>query len=214
MKRGRDSSLKPKWYSVPTPYLLELPGHELLIQYYIVNRLSLLLSLSMEKAMSENSATDESEVLKQVIDSLRNLNEDSRNRLLKTLLTYFDYRGSAPTSNGSGGIPSPKSDREPFFGDRPALSPKDFMHEKDPKTDVERVTCLAYYLTNYRDKPHFKTVDISQLNTEAAQIKLSNPSASIENATAAGLLTTAGGGSKQISVHGDKVVMRSRTGAR
>lgn len=157
--------------------------------------------------MAEKPTPDESEVLKQVIDSLRNLNEDSRNRVLKTVLTFFDFQGPVATSNGSGRIPSPQLDRDLSFGDRPSLSPRDFMHEKDPKTDVERVTCLAYYLTNYRDIPHFKTVDISQLNTEAAQIKLSNPSASIENATKAGLLTTAGGGSKQISMYGDKVVL-------
>ncbi len=157
--------------------------------------------------MGEKATGDESEILKHVIESLRDLSEDSRNRVLKTVLTYFDYRLPAPTSNGANRTLSTQPDREPSFGDRPSLSPRDFMHEKDPKTDVERVTCLAYYLTNYRDIPHFKTVDISKLNTEAAQIKLSNPSASIENATKAGLLTSASGGNKQISMHGDRVVL-------
>lgn len=157
--------------------------------------------------MSETSAVDESNVLKQVIDCLHLLSEDSRNRVLKTILTYFDFNPRPPRFNDAFTPLPAQPDREPSFGDRPTLSPKDFMHQKDPKTDVERVTCLAYYLTNYRDTRSFKTTDINKLNTEAAQIKLSNPSYAIENATRAGLLTSAGAGQKQISVHGEKVVL-------
>jgi len=47
------------------------------------------------------------------------------------------------------------------------MSPKDFLLEKQPRTDVERIACLAYYLTHYRATPHFKTIDLSILNTEA-----------------------------------------------
>ena len=35
------------------------------------------------------------------------------------------------------------------------MSPKDFLMEKAPNTDVERIACLAYYLTHYRSTPHF-----------------------------------------------------------
>jgi len=80
------------------------------------------------------------------------------------------------------------------------------MSEKLARTDIERVACLAYYLTHYRDAPHFKTIDISKLNTEAAQIKLSNPTVAVNNAAAKGLLASASGGNKQISAVGEEFV--------
>jgi hypothetical protein len=65
---------------------------------------------------------------------------------------------------------------------------------------------LAYYLTHYRDQPHFKTLDISKLNTEAAQIKFSNPALSVNNAAITGYLAQASKGNKQISAAGEVFV--------
>ena len=53
--------------------------------------------------------------------------------------------------------------------------------DKDPLTEVERVACLAYYLTHYQEMPRFKNVDISRLNTEAATTD-ANPAVTINNA--------------------------------
>ena len=96
--------------------------------------------------------------------------------------------------------------REPRFSRAEELTPKDFLFQKQPNTDIERIACLAYYLTHYRDTPHFKTTDVSKLNTEAAQIKLSNPSYSVNNATRAGMLAAATKGLKQLSAQGEKYV--------
>jgi hypothetical protein len=65
---------------------------------------------------------------------------------------------------------------------------------------------LAYYLTHYRDQQHFKTLDISKLNTEAAQIKFSNPVLSVNNAATMGYLAQASKGNKQISAPGEMFV--------
>lgn len=71
---------------------------------------------------------------------------------------------------------------------------------------MERITCLAYYLTHYRETPHFKTLDLSKLNTEAAQLKFSNAAFASDNAVRAGLLVPAGKGAKQISALGELYV--------
>jgi hypothetical protein len=78
--------------------------------------------------------------------------------------------------------------------------------EKRPQTDVERIACLAYYLTHYRDQPQFKTLDLSKLNTEAAQIKFSNAAKAVDNAAGSHFLMQAGQGKKQISAIGELYV--------
>ena len=87
------------------------------------------------------------------------------------------------------------------------MSPKEFIKEKSPTTDVQRVACLAYYLAHHRGQPHFKTEDITKLNTEAAYPRFSNAAVSVKNATNQNkFLTQAGKGNKQITGYGEDVV--------
>lgn len=86
------------------------------------------------------------------------------------------------------------------------LTPKAFMAKKKPSSEIERITCLAFYLTKYRGVSAFKTKDLTKLNTEAAQPTFSNPTVFARNAEAAGYLAKAGGGSKQISDLGELLV--------
>lgn len=96
------------------------------------------------------------------------------------------------------------------------MSPKEFMLEKAPRTDVERVACLAYYLTHYRDQPHFKTLDLSKLNTEAAQPKFSNAANASNNAVKMGYLVPSTKGQRQLGAAGERFVqaLPDRTAAK
>lgn len=153
---------------------------------------------------------NEREVLQAVLSALAQMSEEGRERILRTVSTFYDL----DLSNGPRLIPSEThpvvhiatDDRKLSFADRATISPKDFLHEKKPKTGIERVACLAYYLAHYRDTLHFKTVEISKLNTEAAQLKFSNPANSVANASASGLIVSAGKGTKQISAIGERFV--------
>ena len=88
-----------------------------------------------------------------------------------------------------------------------SVSPKEFLHIKNPKSDVQRIACLAFYLTHVRDLSHFKTNDLTMLNVEAAAPRLSNPSVAVNNATIQSTyLAPAGSGSKQITALGEEVV--------
>ncbi len=171
--------------------------------------------------MGQPAQSDEQSVSNQVhkiIGDLLTFDEDTRVRIFRTVGTFFGFDDTEPRkrSNAEAAATPPGVSREPHFSTRPELSPKDFLFDKGPTTDVARVACLAYYLTHYRDNAHFKTTDISKLNTEAAQIKFSNPSAALNNAIRSGLLTTASGGKRQLTAHGEKYVeaLPDRTTAR
>jgi hypothetical protein len=85
-------------------------------------------------------------------------------------------------------------------------TPKAFMTAKLPKTDMERVTCLAYYLMHHRNTNAFKTNELTTLNTEAAGGRLSNVSGTARNAVTNGYLSAAGQGRKQITPRGEALV--------
>jgi hypothetical protein len=152
-------------------------------------------------------------VLEAVISRLEEVSPEDRERIIKTVLTYFGLdQKSPPASSSPFGQaaqrvqPSFQRNDGPSFSDDRSMSPKEFMLFKQPKTDVERVACLAFYLTHYKNNPYFKTIDITQLNTEAAQNKFSNAAYSINNAAKTGYLVPGPKGTRQISGVGERFV--------
>lgn len=163
---------------------------------------------------SGSKAVDEAVALNSLVSALAPLDQVSRVRLLRTVSTFFEltvtelYPEAAPPQRiaATSGENDGRNAANPSFSEDRSLSPKAFLLDKRPQSDVERIACLAYYLTHYRDEPHFKTLDLSKLNTEAAQIKLSNPTRAVDNATGAHFLIPAGQGKKQLSAIGEVYV--------
>lgn len=161
-----------------------------------------------------------------VVNAMQRLSQPGRAKLLNTVSTFFGItQGTSRSASASslmypdaqrGSAQAFSDSRSPAFSEDRAMSPKEFMMNKRPQSDIDRVACLAYYLTHYRDMPHFKTFDLSKLNTEAAQIKLSNPAKAVDNATQTGLLVPASRGTKQISAMGEVYVqaLPDRTAAK
>ena len=159
--------------------------------------------------MRTKKQSDTAAILARVITELRDLSSEQQQNLLDTVATFYRLRTPAQGPSQTKSIATTTPGALPpggGFSEARDVSPKEFIMQKQPRTDVERVACLAFYLTHYRNTPHFKTLDISKLNTEAAQSKLSNVYVAVENATKTNYLVPAGKGTKQISAAGEVFV--------
>jgi len=168
-----------------------------------------------EQGVGGSKTMDEAAALSTLVSALAPLDQVARIRLLRTLATFFEFSSAEarsvslslqPGSGNDGGDVDGRNSASPSFSEDRTLSPKAFLIEKRPQSDTERIACLAYYLTHYRGESTFKTLDLSKLNTEAAQIKLSNPTRAVDNATGSHFLISVGQGKKQLSAIGELYV--------
>src|SRR2546422_588109 len=111
--------------------------------------------------------------MKRALAALQGLAEEEQARVIGWLVSKLKLGPSAGQGLAAqpanltaqaGGSPSPQA--VPPTSSPATLSPKIFMASKKPQSSPERVACLAYYLTKYRNVAMFKTVDISKLNGE------------------------------------------------
>ena len=85
------------------------------------------------------------------------------------------------------------------------LSPKEFMGQKHPQSTVERISCLAFYLTHHRHIPMFSGAEIETLNRQAAGPTI-NPHRDMDSARRAGYLAPADNRKRQITTKGEELV--------
>ncbi len=153
--------------------------------------------------------SDQREVLNDILARLTPFDDESRLRILQTVATFLNIQlpGMSSATNGPTGSNSPATvPSAPTFSGHENASPKQFLMDKQPESDVERVVCLAYYLKHFRNLSDFNTLDISKLNTEAAFPKFSNPSVPVANAAHLGYLVATSNGNKQLGAFGDRLV--------
>lgn len=159
--------------------------------------------------MKTRVAHPEVVALEAIIDALDPLDEQQKLWVLQTAASRFSLRiENAVPSRGTypeGAGASAPSSAEPISTGEYS-TPQEFIRAKSPKTDVQRVTCLAYYLTKFRKTPLFKTKDLVALNTDAGCPKFSNPTVTVNNARRDKYLTPTGKGDKRITNQGEDLV--------
>src|SRR2546426_11388019 len=100
-------------------------------------------------------AMDDVEAHSTIVGILKQLEPDAQRRVLESVQILLGI-SSQPTFSSQDGVAvhsSRTTSTQEFSRDR-TLSAKEFLRDKRPVTDVERVACLAYYLAHYRDTPH------------------------------------------------------------
>jgi hypothetical protein len=167
-------------------------------------------SISPEPSIVEDlmAAKPDGEVkaMDAAFNALSSLKPEEKRRVLTWLWEKLEVGGAQPAGLQSPAAPSAPGGNSSHAAPSGNLTAKTFLAQKDPKTDAERITCLAYYLTHYKATPRFKTKALAAANIEAAQPKFSNPAVAVMNAAGSKYLSAAGGGDKQITVLGEKLV--------
>ncbi len=142
------------------------------------------------------------------LTALEPLSDEARARALNWLseaLGVGPLVGAAKSSVAF--VSNVRRDIDSEDADISSMTPKQFMALKRPTTDVERIACLAYYLTYAREVLHFKTTDLTSLNTEAAGLRFGNASQAASNAmNQNGYIAQAGKGNRQITPRGEALV--------
>lgn len=140
--------------------------------------------------------------LGEVLDSLSKLEPVAQ----QWVLTTAANRLQVTVGPGTLGAAPPAGGAMIMAGSVGGLSPKDFLRAKAPKLDVDRVACLAFYLTHGRQTASYAARELTAINTEAAGPKINMSRAADNAAKQSGYLTSAGKGKKQITAHGEDVV--------
>jgi hypothetical protein len=137
-------------------------------------------------------------------EALAGLDPEQQRRVMGWLVQKLNLGGTIPAAQSGSSIATYQAASPPAIG---ALgSPKQFVAQKRPTTDTERVAVLAYFLTNARSTSEFKTKDITAINKEAAQRAFSNAAYAVDNATKTGYLAPGSKGAKQITTRGEAIV--------
>lgn len=148
--------------------------------------------------MAHSNLPPEIEALGIVLQALKPLDEAERAFVLKTAAERFELK--PPETQQS-------SRHHSKAADRPDTSPKAFLKEKAPKTELQQVVCLAYFLTHFREQASFKTRDLTSLNIEAAGSQISNATRAIQAARENyDLLSSAGKAGLQITTKGEDLI--------
>jgi hypothetical protein len=162
--------------------------------------------------MSKNQFAKEMQSIQTALEAISSIDESQRQFAINTIATRLGLVAPSLQSGPDSDNQQTNQYRHGTDGLQSTLlnnsNPKAFLASKKPSTAVEQIACLAYFLTYSESKPHFKTRDLTALNTRAAGTTFTNAAqASVAALRQNHYLTPAGkGGLRQITTLGEEVV--------
>lgn len=156
--------------------------------------------------MSEISGADSAiEAMRAVIQLLSKLEQQKQHFVLKSVAELLGLSLDMFPRQPPVDVLEPIEPMPPGKARTDSAIPtiKDFVINKKPGTDAERVTCLAFFLTHMDGRESFATSDLSKANQQARLPPLSNAALAVRRAAKAGLLTKQRDGALQLSALGE-----------
>lgn len=151
--------------------------------------------------------TEEFKAIQTALEALEPLGETQRKFAVSMVLTRLGMSEAPKFGGGGGGGGGSGAAAGGGTPDITNMKPKEFLAQKKPTTDLERLVCLAYFLTHARNTPKFKVKDITDLNDEALATRFSNASQTASNAVnQSRVLAPAEKRQKRITVDGERLV--------
>lgn len=137
-----------------------------------------------------------------IMEALDPLDPVSREAALKMAMVGLAFELPSGATAAPAGAAAPAAD-EASSG---VPSPRSFVRAKNPLSDVERVVCLAYYLTHYENRKTFRNRDLVRVNAAADGPQMNMRMAAQNAMRQNGYLASAAGVARQITTRGEKVV--------
>src|SRR4051812_46797595 len=102
----------------------------------------------------------ELEALGSVLKALTPLSDDAKSFVFRTAAERLGIScvvSTRPANSSASGDDQVTSSQ---LSEITEMKPKAFLKSKRPLSELQRMVCLAYYLTHVQNKPHFKTQDL------------------------------------------------------
>jgi hypothetical protein len=153
---------------------------------------------------------DPTTALVAVIKALESLKESDRQWVLQSAASKFNATIQQHAGAGnSGGTTTPAGGGSAPADVQSAITKKDaraFIRIKKPSTDVQRVACLGYYLSQTTGQHGFSSKDVAKAHTDSGGSAI-NMTRALDNATRASkYLSNRGKREKQLTTLGEDVV--------
>lgn len=141
-----------------------------------------------------------------ILQQLHPLSPEERNRLLDAISAYFGRLEPNQIAPRSMYVPAPSRTNSVPFSVVRDISLRDFLLQKKPRTGVERVVCMAYYLLRHRNQQSFTNSDLLKMNSGVLNAGASLPRR-VSDAVKAGLLIQVTATEKKLTAKGEALAL-------
>ena len=160
-------------------------------------------------AMTKDTPKDDFDVLRNIVDQLKELGSDDQRRIIKWACEKLGIDSpSGPSSAAPHSTHTPAAATVHPHAPATSANIKSFVDEKNPLSDMHFATVVAYFhrFMAPEKKEIIGAEDLQEATRLAGRSRLQNPGQTLLNALASGLLDKVGRGQYRVNTVGENLV--------